>query len=167
MPKDHGASETTQVKKHDEEAALFGYTKLYGAIPGGQAKPFRHAAGRLSVILTPPERFLDMADDAIANEVIRDGLRLGFDLFPIMIDYRVVRYPSDFYSLEPGYERLRPAQQTPVPGLALAGDYTKQPFLANMEGRSFPARGQPPSFSIGGDIRDRPCIITSSLERRN
>src|SRR5215218_335737 len=28
--------ETTQVREHDKGAALFGYTKLYGEVPGGQ-----------------------------------------------------------------------------------------------------------------------------------
>jgi 15-cis-phytoene desaturase len=49
-------------------------------------------------------------------------------------DYRVIRHPADFYSLEPGMERLRPTQRTSIPGLVLAGDYTKQPCLATMEG---------------------------------
>jgi len=33
--------ETTQVKEHDKGAALFGYTKLYGQVPGGQAEYLR------------------------------------------------------------------------------------------------------------------------------
>jgi 15-cis-phytoene desaturase len=36
--------------------------------------------------------------------------------------------------MRPGTEPMRPEQQTPVPGLYLAGDYTKQPFTATMEG---------------------------------
>jgi 15-cis-phytoene desaturase len=46
----------------------------------------------------------------------------------------VVRHPSEFYLLEPGSEALRPAQKTTVPGLALAGDYTKQDYICSMEG---------------------------------
>ena len=37
---DHGLQsqcETTQVREHGSGAALFGYTKLYGGVPGGQA----------------------------------------------------------------------------------------------------------------------------------
>ena len=33
--------ETTQVKAHGNGAALFGYTKLYGQVPGGQAEYLR------------------------------------------------------------------------------------------------------------------------------
>src|SRR3712207_4428421 len=33
--------ETTQVREHGTGAALFGYTKLYGQVPGGQAELLR------------------------------------------------------------------------------------------------------------------------------
>jgi threonine dehydrogenase-like Zn-dependent dehydrogenase len=33
--------ETTQVREHGKGASLFGYTKLYGAVPGGQAEYLR------------------------------------------------------------------------------------------------------------------------------
>ena len=39
-----------------------------------------------------------------------------------------------FYSLAPGNDHLRPEQETAVPGLALAGDYTRQKYLGTMEG---------------------------------
>ena len=45
-----------------------------------------------------------------------------------------VRLPADFYSLSPGTDALRPPQQTPVAGLTLAGDYTRQEYLGTMEG---------------------------------
>lgn len=96
---------------------------------------FRHAApGRLSVILSPPERFLDMADKDILEIVIADGEQLGLKLKDNVTAYQKVRLPHDFYALRPGSERLRPGQQTNIPGLILAGDYTKQPYLATMEG---------------------------------
>ena len=41
---DHGLQsqcETTQVREHGSGAALFGYTKLYGAVAGGQAELLR------------------------------------------------------------------------------------------------------------------------------
>ena len=33
--------ETTQVREQDKGAALFGYTELYGSVPGGQAEYLR------------------------------------------------------------------------------------------------------------------------------
>jgi 15-cis-phytoene desaturase len=46
----------------------------------------------------------------------------------------VVKHPSEFYLLEPGSEAKRPSQRTETPGLALAGDYTKQALICSMEG---------------------------------
>jgi 15-cis-phytoene desaturase len=46
----------------------------------------------------------------------------------------VVAHPRDFQSLEPGHLALRPEQETPVPGPSLAGDSTRQRFLASTEG---------------------------------
>jgi 15-cis-phytoene desaturase len=39
-----------------------------------------------------------------------------------------------FHCLAPGYNHLRPEQKTPVKGLTLAGDYTRQPLFSTMEG---------------------------------
>ena len=58
--------ETTQVHEHDTGAALFGYTKLYGQVPGGQAELLRvpHANyGPIKVPTGPPDdRFLFLSD---------------------------------------------------------------------------------------------------------
>ena len=51
-----------------------------------------------------------------------------------LVRYRVIKLPADFYSLSPGNDALRPPQETPIPGLTLAGDYTRQQYLATMEG---------------------------------
>jgi threonine dehydrogenase-like Zn-dependent dehydrogenase len=58
--------ETTQVREHGMGAALFGYTKLYGAVPGGQAEllrvPFADY-GPVKVPEGPPDdRFLFLSD---------------------------------------------------------------------------------------------------------
>src|SRR5690606_37426242 len=58
--------ETTQVHEHGCGAALFGYTKLYGQVPGGQAELLRvpHADyGPVKVPSGPPDdRFLYLSD---------------------------------------------------------------------------------------------------------
>jgi threonine dehydrogenase-like Zn-dependent dehydrogenase len=58
--------ETTQVREYDTGASLFGYTKLYGQVPGGQAEylrvPMAHF-GPIKVPEGPPdERFLYLSD---------------------------------------------------------------------------------------------------------
>src|SRR3954447_9863497 len=58
--------ETTQVRDQDKGAALFGYTKLYGQVPGGQAELLRVPQthfGPIKVPEGPPdERFLFLSD---------------------------------------------------------------------------------------------------------
>lgn len=95
---------------------------------------FRASKGRLSVILAAPERYISLPDEQIFRTVCDDARTLGIEVEDRMIDYRVVRLPNDFYSLQSGSEALRPGQRTAISGLALAGDYTKQKHLATMEG---------------------------------
>lgn len=95
---------------------------------------FRNIPGRLSVILSPPEKFLRMGEDDLLEEVLRDADRLQLPVRDDMERYRVVAELDDFYSLEPGNQNLRPTQRTPIPGLVLAGDYTLQDYSATMEG---------------------------------
>lgn len=58
--------ETTQVHEHGTGAALFGYTKLYGQVPGGQAEYLRVPQAHYGPIKVPDgppdERFLFLSD---------------------------------------------------------------------------------------------------------
>ncbi len=58
--------ETTQVREHGTGASLFGYTKLYGQVPGGQAEYLRVPFGNALPIRVPDgpgdERFVYLSD---------------------------------------------------------------------------------------------------------
>jgi threonine dehydrogenase-like Zn-dependent dehydrogenase len=58
--------ETTQVKDQNKGASLFGYTKLYGQVPGGQAEYLRVPQGHFGPIKVPDghpdERYLFLSD---------------------------------------------------------------------------------------------------------
>ena len=58
--------ETTQVREHGMGAALFGYTKLYGQVPGAQAEFLRVPHADYGPIKVPPgppdDRFLYLSD---------------------------------------------------------------------------------------------------------
>lgn len=95
---------------------------------------FRQTNGRLSVILYPPEDFLRLTPEETAERVYVDAERMGIHFRDKVRRYRMVTHPHDFYAMTPGSELLRPVQKTPIPGLTLAGDYTRQPFVASMEG---------------------------------
>jgi threonine dehydrogenase-like Zn-dependent dehydrogenase len=75
--------ETTQVREHGMGAALFGYSELYGSVPGGQAELLRvpHAQfTHIKVPLGPPDsRYVYLSDvlptawQAVAYADIPDG----------------------------------------------------------------------------------------------
>jgi threonine dehydrogenase-like Zn-dependent dehydrogenase len=58
--------ETTQVKEYGSGAALFGYTKLYGQVPGGQAEYLRVPQAHFGPIKVPDgpadDRFVFLSD---------------------------------------------------------------------------------------------------------
>jgi threonine dehydrogenase-like Zn-dependent dehydrogenase len=58
--------EVTQVREHDKGAALFGYTELYGEVPGGQAELLRVPQAQFGPIKVPEgqpdERFVFLSD---------------------------------------------------------------------------------------------------------
>jgi threonine dehydrogenase-like Zn-dependent dehydrogenase len=66
---DHGLQsqcETTQVRDQDKGAALFGYTRLYGQVPGGQAEFLRVPQAHYGPIKVPEgpsdDRFVYLSD---------------------------------------------------------------------------------------------------------
>lgn len=118
----------------DVDRTTFGPGTSLGCFAEQSRTTFKHAPGRVSVILVPPEPFLDMEHEAICETALREAARIGIELEGHVTKYRVVNLPMDFYSLTPGNHWRRPQQKTPVPGLSLAGDYTHQRMLASMEG---------------------------------
>jgi threonine dehydrogenase-like Zn-dependent dehydrogenase len=58
--------ETTQVREHGTGAALFGYSKLYGQVPGGQAEYLRVPQAQFTHIAVPEgpadDRFVYLSD---------------------------------------------------------------------------------------------------------
>jgi 15-cis-phytoene desaturase len=95
---------------------------------------FTDTDGRLSIILAPSDDFIGLPPPRVLEIALADADRLGLRVRGHVKNYRVVNHPADFYALEPRQDDLRPEQATPVHGLTLAGDYTKQEYLATMEG---------------------------------
>ncbi|WP_234402388.1 hydroxysqualene dehydroxylase [Oceanobacillus damuensis] len=117
-----------------KDRTTFGPGTVLSSFSEQSRTTFRHAYGRLSIILSEPEQFLDMTPEQTLKIVLEDTKRLGMDLDDHVFDYRQINHHFDFHSLEPGNNWLRPEQDTPVTGLVLAGDYTMQPYFATMEG---------------------------------
>jgi threonine dehydrogenase-like Zn-dependent dehydrogenase len=86
--------DTTQVKERGKGAALFGYTRLYGSVPGGQAEYLRVPQAHFGPIKVPEgppdERFLFLSDviptawqAVVFADVPRGGSLAVFGLGPI------------------------------------------------------------------------------------
>ena len=51
-----------------------------------------------------------------------------------LLRWQLITEQQAVFSVQPGLNTLRPAQQTPVPNLVLAGDWTQTDWPATMEG---------------------------------
>jgi threonine dehydrogenase-like Zn-dependent dehydrogenase len=96
--------ETTQNRDQGMGASLFGYTKLYGQVPGGQAEYLRVPQAQFGPIVVPDgppdERFLYLSDvlptawQAVAfADIPKDGSVVVFGLGPIgQMSARIARH---------------------------------------------------------------------------
>jgi threonine dehydrogenase-like Zn-dependent dehydrogenase len=96
--------ETTQVKEQGKGAALLGYTKLYGQVPGGQAEYLRVPQAQYGPIKVPDgppdERFVYLSDVVPTSwqaveyaNVPKDGTVVVFGLGPIgQMSCRIARH---------------------------------------------------------------------------
>lgn len=115
------------------DRATFGPGTCMASFAEQSRSTFPATDGRLSVILQPPETYLATPGEVVLEHVHAAAGQLGLDMGHVR-DYRVVHHPHDFLSLEPGHGHRRPDQRTPVAGLTLAGDWTRQRWLSSMEG---------------------------------
>jgi 15-cis-phytoene desaturase len=117
-----------------KDRTTFGPTSPLAAFAEQSRTTFSASKGRLSIILSPPQDFMHGSSKDTLAKVVPQLQALDVDIAKDVIDVRKVVLPMDFYSLSVGNEKLRPSQRTPVTGLTLAGDYTKQRYLGTMEG---------------------------------
>jgi 9,9'-di-cis-zeta-carotene desaturase len=108
------------------------FTDLARVAPAG----FDHHGGSLVSMCVAPAAPLWPLSDAELVETCRAAL---VRLWPqaagrAVRKATVVRIPNSIYRESPGSDRWRPTQATPVPNLFLAGDYTRQDYMASMEG---------------------------------
>ena len=94
----------------------------------------------LELVFAPAEKWVGRPDDEIVAATMKELERL----FPTeiaadgskakLLKSIVVKTPLSVYKTVPGCEPARPLQRSPIPNFYLAGDYTKQRYLASMEG---------------------------------
>jgi 15-cis-phytoene desaturase len=118
----------------DFDHTTFGVRTALACFSEQSRTTFPHTAGRRSIILTPPQRFPALSPEETLAIALDEADRLGLRVRDHVKNHRTVNRPADFYALETRQEELRPPQATPLTGLTLAGDYTRQKYLATMEG---------------------------------
>lgn len=95
---------------------------------------FPQTKGRLSIILGNAEKQKEKDEKELFSMVLGQMDSLGVHLEGHVLRARKVAEANDFYALEPGNQKRRPSQRTGIPGLLLAGDYTRTASFATMEG---------------------------------
>ena len=116
--------EVTQVRKHNKGAAFFGYSELYGQVPGGQAEYLRVPRADYNAIkvddLLPDQRYLFLSDilPAAWQGVEYAGLDKGetlavFGLGPVgQLAARIARYRGlEVIGIDPVPERRAMAER--------------------------------------------------------
>jgi threonine dehydrogenase-like Zn-dependent dehydrogenase len=126
--------ETTQVREAHKGAALFGYTKLYGQVPGGQAELLRVPQAHFGPVKVPDgppdERFLYLSDvlptswQAVEYAAIPPGGSVAvFGLGPIgQMCARVAKHrgASQVIGIDLVPERLKMAQDHGIDTIEVA-----------------------------------------------
>merc|ERR1719463_142379 len=104
------------------------------------AEYYNEDKSMLELVFAPAEKWLKNSDEEIIAETMKELERL----FPAEIKadgslaklekFKIVRTPQSVYKTLPNLEPCRPTQKTPIKNFFLAGDFTKQRYLASMEG---------------------------------
>lgn len=89
----------------------------------------------VELVVAPAAEWFRMADAALTARVMEEFA----DRHPAaksanLLKSTVVRIPQSVYKARPGIDRYRPDQQTSVHNFFLCGDFTRQDYLASMEG---------------------------------
>lgn len=120
----------------------------------------------LELVLAPADRYIGRPDNEIIDATMKELERL----FPQHIGenaaekatlrkYQVVKTPRSVYKTTKGLEGFRPSQKTPIDNFFLAGDFTKQRYLASMEGAVLSGK------LAAAEIITRQDVIVSSEDK--
>jgi 15-cis-phytoene desaturase len=90
----------------------------------------------LELVLAPAARYMTQSDDEILRVTMEELERLFPDELTKarVVKFTCVRTPTSVYETLPGCEALRPSQVSPIQNFFVAGDFSKQKYLASMEG---------------------------------
>ena len=109
------------------------YAELSRCAPDlGEGAGGRHM---VEMVVAPAAEWYRLPDDELLRRVLGEFTRLHPPAATArLLKGTVVRIPQSVYHARPGHDRYRPDQATSVPNFFLCGDYTRQEYLASMEG---------------------------------
>lgn len=94
----------------------------------------------LELVFAPAAEWISCSDSEIIDATMQELGKIFPDEIAAdqskakILKYHVVKTPRSVYKTVPNCEPCRPSQRSPIEGFYLAGDYTKQKYLASMEG---------------------------------
>uniref|UniRef100_A0A803KQS6 Phytoene dehydrogenase n=1 Tax=Chenopodium quinoa TaxID=63459 RepID=A0A803KQS6_CHEQI len=94
----------------------------------------------LELVFAPAEEWIARSDTDIIEATMKELAKLFPDEIAAdgskakILKYHVVKTPRSVYKTVPNCEPCRPLQRSPIEGFYLSGDFTKQKYLASMEG---------------------------------
>lgn len=94
----------------------------------------------LELVFAPAAGWLTRSDDDILQATLEELERLFPEEIAAdgslakVVKFTCVRTPTSVYETLPGCEQLRPSQTSPISNFYMAGDFSKQRYLASMEG---------------------------------
>jgi 15-cis-phytoene desaturase len=97
----------------------------------------------LELVFAPAKDWISRSDQDIIDATMGELAKLFPDEIAAdgskakILKYHVVKTPRSVYETVPDCEPCRPLQKSPIDRFYLAGDYTKQKYLASMEGAVF------------------------------
>jgi phytoene desaturase len=95
----------------------------------------RTGGSLVSMAVAPAQPLWHLDDEEIAQRCIEALMTLWPQVkHARVLHTSVVKIPNSIYREVPGSDSLRPTQHTPISNLTLAGDYTRQDYMASMEG---------------------------------
>ncbi|CAM6085787.1 unnamed protein product [Calypogeia fissa] len=94
----------------------------------------------LELVFAPADEWINRSDEDIIDATMKELAQLFPDEIAAdgseakILKYHVVKTPRSVYKTVPDCEPCRPTQRSPISKFYMAGDFTKQKYLASMEG---------------------------------
>ncbi|KAG0621967.1 hypothetical protein M758_3G062400 [Ceratodon purpureus] len=94
----------------------------------------------LELVFAPADKWISKSDQEIIDATMEELAKLFPDEIAAdqskakILKYHVVKTPRSVYKTVPNCEPCRPLQRSPIKKFYMSGDFTKQKYLASMEG---------------------------------